>query len=115
MTKRKVIIIDAKEQTVITDTIDTSLENIRKVLDCEWVESQKLLDYPSVTMLLDENAQIDKGEKYWFQLYQWVLCNKVVLIGTYNHEFADIELRQQDLEDYVLFYAEGSIHGKAIH
>ena len=93
----RVITINAKTREALYTKIDPTLENIRSILKCDMVESQRFYDYPPTTMLLDENAGITNIEKHYFQLGHWSLINDVILVGIENGEWCDVALKLEDI------------------
>ena len=97
------IICNAFKKETSFIQIDTSLENIRKILDCEMVESVQLFSYPPTYMLLDEEARIRDIEKREFRLYDWDLVNKVIIIGIEGGEFTDVRFKLHDIMENVRY------------
>ena len=97
MKEIRVITINAKTRETSYIKIEPTLEKMRSILKCEWIESQRFYDYPPVDMLLDEEAGISNVEKHHFQLGHWSLINDVILVGRRGSEWCDVELRLDDI------------------
>lgn len=96
-----VIICDAHSKETSYIKIDTNLDNIKSILDCDMVESVRLHSYPSTYMLLDENARLRDIDHKYFRLYEWDLINKAIIIGIEHGEFTDVCLKLNDVMEHV--------------
>tara|TARA_R110002153_G_scaffold209534_1_gene362126 strand:+ start:14982 stop:15371 length:390 start_codon:yes stop_codon:yes gene_type:complete len=99
-----VIIIDPFTKEILRTKIETSLDNIKKILDCDYIESVTLYNYPQTFVLCDENGRVNRKEKEEYtKIGSNVYVNKVMLIGAEQAEFADCLLKLEDVNHIIKF------------
>ena len=99
-----VILIDPFKQEILRTKIDTSLDNIKKLLDCVFIESVTLYNYPQTYVLCDENGRINRKDKERYtKIGNNIYVGKVLLIGAEQSEFADCLLKLDSLGEIVQF------------
>ena len=80
--KANVIIIDPKKREIDYTSHETDLENIRKSLDCKFIEMIYLFSYPNVTVICDEEGRLKNNDKkYYVRLGEHIFVNKIMLVN----------------------------------
>jgi len=100
-----VIRIDAHTKEISGELQSPTLANLYKVLKTEMIQAVRLYSYPNVYMLMDENARVwCDEEKLYFNLDEWVLVNRVVLVGVDDKgDWCSVDLRLSDIKPRVTF------------
>tara|TARA_R110001592_G_scaffold93713_2_gene271885 strand:+ start:400 stop:774 length:375 start_codon:yes stop_codon:yes gene_type:complete len=100
-----VIRVDAHTKEITGELQEPSLKNLYKVLKTEMIQAVRLYSYPNVYMLMDENARVwCDEERLFFSLDEWVLVNRVVLVGIDSHgDWCSVDLKTSDIKPRVNF------------
>ena len=100
-----VIRVDAHTKEISGELQSPTLKNLYKVLKTDMIQAVRLYSYPNVYMLMDENARVwCDEEKLYFNLDEWVLVNRVVLVGVNGDgDWCSVNLTVADIKDRVTF------------
>ena len=106
MNSVKAIICNAESKECTYTKIDPSLHNLKKILNCKYIESLSLLSYPYTNIICDEEARIKNIDKKYFQLYDWVFVNDAIIIGSESGEFVDVRMQLDEVEANLIWLPE---------